>query len=273
MTAAIKFLSRSARSAPASPISVKTPVSMQSPVSMKSPVSMQSPVSIQTPSPPPVRRSPFPKKLYFYNPAQQKTREYSDTWGELNPAYEIQVFDVAQSEQFLFDEYGELYRDIFRFISDETIQSGFLGVCILHAYGGIYSDIGNEPLVPLDDLIESDVDFVTCNSYLYAINSSWNNMKFNFNPIFIASQKKNTILKTCIDWYIKRYEEKHPYDQWSWSIMNVFTETLHLENYSSSDGIYNANNMKIQIIKECVEQHNYTVYCKYGGKRVMNIST
>ena len=263
MTAAMKLISRGIRSPPASPISLKTPVSVKTPV------------SIQTPSPPvtPTSRQAFPNTLYFYKPAHHKTKDYSDVWAKLNPTYEIQVFDTAQCEQFLLDKYGELYCDIFRFITDETIQSEFLGICILYAHGGIYSDIGNEPLLPLDNIIESDVDFVTCNSYLYAINSYWADMKFNFNPIFIVSQKDNSFLKTCIDWYLCRYESKHPYDYWGWSMMRVFTEILHPENYSTADGIFVANGMKLQILKESVENENYTVYCEYGGKRVINIST
>jgi hypothetical protein len=258
MTAAMKLIARGIRSPPGSPISLKTPVSVK--------------ISIQTPSPPKSRKG-FPQTVYFYKPAHHKTRDYCDAWAQLNPTYEIRVFDTAQCEQFLLEEYGELYRDIFRFMSDETIQSAFLGICILYAYGGIYSDIGNEPLLSLNNIIESDVDFVTCNSYLYAINSYWADMKFNFNPIFIASQKDNSILKNCIDWYLCRYETKHPYDYWGWSMMKAFTEILRLDNHSTSDGIYMANGVKLQILKESVENENYTVYCEYGGKRVMNIST
>ena len=55
--------------------------------------------------------------------------------------------------------------------------------------------------------------------------------------------------------------------------MRAFTEILHLDKDSISDGIFMANGVKLQILKESVENENYTVYCEYGGKRVMNIST
>jgi hypothetical protein len=250
MTAAMKLISRSIRSPPGSPISLKTPVST-----------------------PPKSRQAFPKKIVFYKPTHHKTKDHSDVWAKLNPTYEIQVFDHTKAESFLLDKYGELYCDIFRYITDESVQSAFLGICILYAHGGIYSDIGTEPLLPLDNILESDVDFVTCNSYLYAIRSYWADMNVHFNPIFIGSHENNSVLKNCIDWYICRYETKQPYDYWGWSMMRVFTEILQPDNYTGADGICTANGMKLQIVKESIEKENYAVYCEYGGKRVMNIST
>lgn len=198
--------------------------------------------------------------MYFYD------SNHSEAWIKLNPDYEVHVFDVTMCEQFLIDEFGDVYRDIFQFIADEAIKMKFWAICILYAYGGVYSDIDNEPLVPLDQIIDYDIDFVTCNSYLQTFN-------FNFNPSFIASHKDDPILKKCIDWYINRYTTKLPYSFLEWSGMRALTDVLQLDNFSSSDGIFIADTMKIQIIKECFDTKSHTVYCEYGGKRVINISS
>ena len=54
-----------------------------------------------------------------------------------------------------------------------------LTLCILYIYGGVYSDIDIEPLVPIKDFLEKDVDFLTCDS-----------VQYNYlNPHFIISVK------------------------------------------------------------------------------------
>lgn len=236
----------------------------------RSPQTPSPPITPVTPSPPitlsSVSRSSFPKTLYLYKSASETVK----TWAKLNPAFKIQVYNNTETEQFLLEEFGVLHRDIFRLIPDEDIQSKFMGICILFAYGGFYSDIGNVPLVSLEQFIESDVDFVTCNSYLNTLNSYWGDMKFNFNPSFIASQKESPILKNCLDWYVQRYKANTPYSYLGWNMTRAFTEVLILENYSPSDGVYDANTMKIQILKECFDTKSHNVYCEYGKKSVID---
>lgn len=174
------------------------------------------------------------------------------------------MFDDKQCEEFLLEEFGVLHHNIFRLIPDEDIQSKFLGVCLLYVYGGFYSDPGNEPVASFDSFIESNVDFVTCNSYLSTIN-------FNFNPSFIASYKENPILKNCLDWYVRQYAAQQPYSFLGWNMMKAFTEILNLDN-SSADGVYSSGDLKIQILKECFDSKLHTVYCEYDNKRVINNS-
>lgn len=189
--------------------------------------------------------------------------QYANNWKRLNPDYEIKMYDNPMCEKFLLEEYGELHRDIFRFIRDGPIKADFWRVCILYKYGGVYSDIDNEPLVSLNRFIEPDIDFATCSSF-------WDEMKFNFNPNLIISHKNNPILKKCIDWYIRRYEKKQPYDYWVWSIMRAFSDVLRIDNFKKEDGIYTQDGMKIQIIKECCGTGHYDAHNIYKGVRVFN---
>ena len=115
------------------------------------------------------------------------------------------------------------------------------------------------PLVKLSDFIEEDVDFVTCSSY-------WH---YNYNPNFIISNKDNIIFKKCIDWYVNKYN-KDKYSYWDWIIMNSFTQTLKLDNYTKKDGIYLLDNMKIQIIAECPGKNHLDAHNIYKNIRVFN---
>ena len=121
----------------------------------------------------------IPKIIYMCDKTLNYIKIYSQNWIKLNPDYEIKLYDNTLCEQFLLDNYSQLHCDIFKYIPDGPIKADFWRVCILYKYGGLYVDADNEPLVPLKDFIEEDVDFVTCKSY-------WDIM--NFNPNFIQTK-------------------------------------------------------------------------------------
>ena len=209
----------------------------------------------------------FPKVLYFCNKQiKEFEKKMANYWKELNPEFEIKLYSDDDCKEFLLNNYGKEYIDIYNFLRNGPIKADFWRICILYKYGGYYSDIDNVPLVPLKDFIEYDVDFVTCSSY-------WDSMKFNFNPNFIACKKNDETLKKCIDWYITRYQNNHPYKYWEYSIQRTFTDTLFLENYEKEDGIYSLNGKKVQIIKECSGKNHYDDHNIYKNVRVFNNRT
>jgi hypothetical protein len=125
----------------------------------------------------------------------------------------------------------------------------------------VYSDIDNEPFVPIDDFIEPGIDFLTCSSY-------WD--KYTFNPNFIISNKNNPILEKCIIWYINKYTNNEPYNYWKWSIMQAFKDTLFLDGYKNNEGIFTLNNFLIQILKECKGKTIYDDYNTYNNITIFN---
>jgi GR25 family glycosyltransferase involved in LPS biosynthesis len=201
----------------------------------------------------------FPKVIYICDKTFEFIEKYSQNWKRLNPEYEVVLFDNKACEEFLETEFSPLHLEIFRYIPDGPIKADFWRLCILYKNGGVYTDADNEPLIPLRDFIE-DVDFVTCSSY-------WDKTDYKFNPNFIVTKAGDKILEDSINLYIHWYKTKKPYNYWDWSIMQVFTEILKINN---KEGIYNVNDKKIQIIREVKGKNHHDDHNIYKGIRVFN---
>lgn len=202
-----------------------------------------------------------PKVIYFCNKKiGEIEKKVTGNWARLNPEYEIRLYDDEKCKEFLLSHYGKLYSEIFEYIEEGPIKADFWRVCILYANGGIYSDIDNEPLVPVDEWINEKADFVICSSYIC----------FNYNPNFIVSERNNTILKRCIDWYVNKYERKDAYSYWGWSIMTAFNHCLHIDNYEKVCNMYNYDGMIIQILEERPGNSHYDAHNICNGVRVFN---
>jgi mannosyltransferase OCH1-like enzyme len=187
--------------------------------------------------------------------------KYSTKWKLLNPDMNLHLYDDEKCIQFFKDNYPPLFLEIFLFISHGPIKADFWRVCILYKYGGVYCDIDTEPLIPLSKFIEPNVSFVICSAY---------RRDLLFNPNFIVTPKNSIIIKDVIDWYVKKYNNNEPYDYWSWSIMQAFTDTFLIPNYKNKEGIYYYKKMKIQVITEVPGNNHADAHNIYKGMRVFN---
>jgi len=214
----------------------------------------------------------IPKIIYICHKSIECLEFTYNNWKNLNPLYEIRLFDDALCEKFLIEEFSELHQTIFKFIPDGPIKSDFWRICIIYKYGGIYVDADIHPLVPLNTFLLHDSDLVTCIT----------KHNQNFNPHFIASRKNNPIFKECIEEYIKLYKERR-YKYWHWSIVNVFNRQLsnvkHYHNKMPTSQVFTLDNQKYQLFFEEYDNkkklffiihrpHGY--YCSFLNKHIFN---
>ncbi len=178
---------------------------------------------------------------------------YSQFWKKLNPEYDICLYDNELCEQFLFKEFGKIHQDVFRFIPDGPIKADFWRTCILFKCGGVYVDSNIEPLIPLHEFIDDDVEFSTCISY--------NN---GYNPHFIACNAGNELLEKSIIAYLDLYASSDVYDYCKWTICKrVLMSWIDCE--LNDDGIYMIDNKKYVLLKEkpgTGYYDNHSVYCE-----------
>ena len=200
----------------------------------------------------------IPKIIYMCHKKLDEIKIYSQKWKELNPEYEIKLYDDELCKQFLLEEYSQLHLDIFNFIPDGPIKADFWRVCIINKYGGLYVDADINPIVPLKQYIEDNDDFVTC------ISSNLNTSDFTsdrINPHFILSNKNNYILKNCIDKYIDLYNNyREDYSYWKWSICKI----LKLPIRQKKSQIILLNNQKYKFLLELDDLNT----CVYNGEIV-----
>lgn len=222
----------------------------------------------------------IPKIIYICHKNIECLGMTYNFWKNLNPTYEIKLFDDAMCKKFLLEEFSELHQSVFNFIPDGPIKSDFWRVCIIYKYGGIYVDADIHPLVPLNEFLSHNSDFVTCIT----------KHNRNFNPHFIAARKNDPILKECIEEYIMFYN-KRTYAYWDWSIVHIFNRKLsHVRDHYNKmprSQVFTINKKKYQLFFEMTihdtkkkyiindflkikPQGLHDYYCSFLNKRIFN---
>lgn len=198
----------------------------------------------------------YEKKIYITYKNIDSLENIKHQWLQLNPEYQIELFDNEKCLHFLQENYGKKYCDIFNYIKDGPIKADFFRACIIYMCGGVYVDADVKPLIPLHTFINDDVDFVTCISYNYLKHNS----AYNFNPHFMISKKYNEYLYKSIKIYEEYYDKQKPYGYWEWSICKIFNIDIDFD-FNLNTGIYNHNNRKYQFLFEyCVSPYDNQEY-------------
>jgi mannosyltransferase OCH1-like enzyme len=230
----------------------------------------------------------IPKKIFLCYKTKNIPEEIKQRWMNLNPDYEVFVYDNNDCIDFFKKYFTKEYVDIFNFLKDGPIKADFWRVCILYIYGGVYCDIDVKPLLPIKDFMEEDVNFLTCSSIAFD----------DLNPHIIICPPKHKILEDCIKIYLEKYRNRDEYGYWDWSIVNIMVKVMktHIDKKNLISGfpegiIFDKYNNKIQLLKE-VSDKNYlyvnseiydtdntqtkegkiylkNIYCKYGNKKVL----
>jgi len=197
----------------------------------------------------------IPKIIHICHKSIHAIEKYARKWIEINPEYELRLYDDDMCKDFLLKEFGQTHVDIFDYIKDGPIKCDFWRVCILFKYGGVYADADIVPFVPLRDYINPTTTFVTCVS-----NYDGNT---NYNPHFIMCEPGNIKIYRCIQWYNIFYSRKN-YEYWAWSIIKLFN--IIFKN------LKNVDDEKTQMLYESniVNGNIHTFYCAYKGRHVMN---
>ncbi len=205
----------------------------------------------------------IPKVIYLCYKNKNIPEEIIHNYKELNPEYEVKLFDNEDCINFLKLKYGQLYVDIFNYLKDGPIKADFWRVCVLYYYGGAYFDIDVKLEKPINSFLENGVTFLTCSSF----------NKDELNPHFIMATKNHPVLKECIDIYIEKYNNKQVYHYWGYSIVYIMAYALGkkigIKNLNYEGIYYDKDDNKYQLLKEIYFEDNYNINCIYNDEIIL----
>jgi hypothetical protein len=136
------------------------------------------------------------------------------TWIDKNPEYTYEFYDDARMIDFIrnFDCTGFSFSNkqlnaAFDLIKPGAGKADIFRYCVLYVYGGIYSDIDTECLVPLKDIIQEEDDIVIiinswCKTSIHHTCSQWS----------MIYDKHNPIIKHTLELVIKSVSTRVPVD-------------------------------------------------------------
>lgn len=137
----------------------------------------------------------------------------------LNPTYSYNFINFEKGKEIIKNEYkDETIKDKILYCLDNypryCHKSDLLRYCLLYIYGGVYIDVDLKPLLPFDEIIQDDVEFLTsfgrAGTPVYLVNNT---------PVYpvtsngiLISKKGNPILLNLINHSItnKKLFDKNP---------------------------------------------------------------
>jgi mannosyltransferase OCH1-like enzyme len=88
--------------------------------------------------------------------------EAMDTWKNLNPEYEHRYMDDTQAAEFIKNEYGQEWYDIFIGLPVGVMRGDLWRYMVIYKYGGVYADLDTECLKPISSWMIEDKQFIVC---------------------------------------------------------------------------------------------------------------
>jgi len=85
-----------------------------------------------------------------------------NTWKNLNPDFEYRYMDDAQAAQFILNEYGKEWHDIFVNLPVGVMRGDLWRYMIIYKYGGVYADLDTECINPINTWLSKDYDMIVC---------------------------------------------------------------------------------------------------------------
>jgi len=124
--------------------------------------------------------------------------EAAQTWINLNPQYEYNFYDKHDRYNFIANNFEPKITKAYLSLNSGAGQADIFRACVIYLKGGIYSDLDQECLIPLNNYIPNDADCLT------GIDRNTPHQSF------LAYSPKHPIIKLWIDLGIDRILNNKP---------------------------------------------------------------
>jgi mannosyltransferase OCH1-like enzyme len=179
-----------------------------------------------------------------------------NTWINLNPDYQYEFYDDARMIDFIhnfdcseFSFTNEQLRKAFHSIKPGAGKADIFRYCVLYVYGGVYTDVDSECLVPLKDIISENNDIVTIiNSWskvaYHHVLSQWNMMYVKRHPVIKHTLElviKSVLTRVPVDAFdntanvglLERFTGPTVYNKIFFDAMKIKTDNVRSKNFSN----------------------------------------
>lgn len=109
----------------------------------------------------------IPKIIWqtYKDPYDQLSKYMLDamqTWKDKNPEYEHRYMDDAQAADFVLQEFGQEWYDIFINVPVGVMRGDLWRYMIIYKYGGVYADLDTECWEPISVWMQDDKEMIVC---------------------------------------------------------------------------------------------------------------
>jgi mannosyltransferase OCH1-like enzyme len=111
-----------------------------------------------------------------------------NTWKTLNPEYEYRYMDDDQAAQFILEEYGQEWHDLFIGLPVGVMRGDLWRYMIIYKYGGVYADLDTECLNPINVWLNEEYEMIVCPE-----------TNLHFCQWTFAASAGNPVLKSVLD--------------------------------------------------------------------------
>jgi mannosyltransferase OCH1-like enzyme len=149
----------------------------------------------------------IPKKIYMTWETKDFDPEFEriiNKWRENNPSYELIIFTKEERSDFIRNNFSQKVFDAYTRITPGAFKADLWRYCILYKYGGVYVDIDTLCIGKLDDIIKSNMDFVSVTD----LNENPHDGKYNISNGFIAVKPEHPVLQDAINRIVDNVEKK-----------------------------------------------------------------
>jgi len=126
-----------------------------------------------------------------------KLYENVESWINLNPSYQYEFYDDKRIRHFLLTEYGPKYVERFDSIKVGASKSDYFRILIIYKFGGVYADLDNKLLKPLDEIIKPEDTEI-----LHKQLNNW------YDTHVLMMSPNNELLYNCIQIINKNIDDK-----------------------------------------------------------------
>ena len=123
-----------------------------------------------------------------FNKLQPYMLDAIDTWKNLNPEFEYKYMDDFEASQFILNEYGQEWYDIFVNLPVGVMRGDLWRYMVIYKYGGVYADLDTECLTPISLWLNEDYEMIVCPE-----------TDIHFCQWTFAASAGNPVLKSVID--------------------------------------------------------------------------